>query len=87
LACNLREQGINCGLGKNRDKYIITVRAASYLTLIDMVKDKLPSPCVMHKIDLSKYKPPNYSTRFIAQGVTQKQQDPVVLPGLVEETS
>ena len=64
LADKLRKFGIDCGVYKNRNQHIIQVMAKSYLNMIDLIKDKLPCECMSYKIDLSKYKAPNYSTRF-----------------------
>lgn len=64
LAEKLGKFGVDCNLYKNRGAYVITTRASSYLNLINLVKEHLPSECVSHKVDLSNYKAPDYSTRF-----------------------
>mgnify|MGYP003439927449 CR=1 FL=1 len=64
LIDKLKEFNINCGLVKNRDKFVIQTKASSYLNIIDLVSAHLPCESLRYKIDLSQYKPPNYSTRF-----------------------
>ena len=66
LIDKLKKIGINCGIAKNREQFVVITKSSSYLDLIEMAKKFLPSKCVEYKIDLSKYKSPDYSTRFKA---------------------
>lgn len=65
LAEQLLALGINCSTAKNRDAFVIIVGASSYLDFIAMMRDRIPHDCVSHKVDLSHYKSPDYSTRFV----------------------
>jgi hypothetical protein len=64
LVDKLKTFGITCGVVKNRDKPVIQTRACSYLNLINLALSYLPCESMRCKVDLSKYKPPNFSTRF-----------------------
>jgi len=72
--------GVNCGIAKNRDQHVIQVRTSSYLDVVNLAKDKLPHECMYYKVDLSNYKPPDFSTRFIRQGQTQRDVKVVMEP-------
>lgn len=61
---HLKSLNIFSNLHKNRNSYVITIAARSYLNFINLVSESLPHECMYYKIDLSKYKPPDYSTRF-----------------------
>ena len=64
LVDKLKDFGIDCGVAKNRHQFIIQTKVVSYLNLINLVTEFLPCECVRYKVDLSKYKEPDFSTRF-----------------------
>jgi hypothetical protein len=73
LTEKLIQFGINCGVVRNRDKFVIQTKASSYLNLIKLVSDNIPCKSLAYKVDLSNYKEPDYSTRFCKQGITHRQ--------------
>lgn len=57
--------GINCGVYKNGNGFVIQTKSSSYLDLIEIVKKHAPfCECMSYKTDLTNYKSPNFSTRF-----------------------
>lgn len=69
LIQKLKSVGLNFGIAKNRNHFILITKASSYLELKNMVSEKLICQCLSYKTDLSKYKPPDYSTRFKKKGL------------------
>lgn len=60
LTQKLKKTGFNASLCFNRNKPIIQILSSSYLKFIEMVSEYLPHESLNYKIDLSKYKNPNY---------------------------
>ena len=64
LAEQLRGFNIECGIVKNRNQFIILVRARSYLNLIKLVSDQIYCEDMNYKVDLQNYREPDLSSRF-----------------------
>lgn len=64
LCDKLNEFNIHCGIAKNKDNYVIITKTSSYLDLISLISEYLPTQDMQYKIDLSKYREPDFSNRI-----------------------